>query len=84
MKFIKALFVSTLFFGCGSTSDMNSDQKTENYSYSFSETFNLVECKTGEQKFASKKSYCTGLKNDELNNYCAKESRDRAYNRTCL
>lgn len=50
---------------------------------SFTYHFQSTGCTTGQQKFVSKKAYCDGLLNDELNANCAREMRAEMYNRMC-
>lgn len=50
---------------------------------SYSYEYNDHGCKTGKQTFASQDEYCKGLMDDELNNNCARESREGTYNQKC-
>lgn len=52
-------------------------------SYHYSENHNGNACTTGCQIFYSTASYCSGLKNDALNNDCAKSSRDESFEQLC-
>jgi len=53
--------------------------QSDNYTYTYSESINGVECTTGERKYDSKEDYCAGLKDEKLNNGCAKETRKQSF-----
>lgn len=59
--------------------DNSHDGKDESYTYQYS--FNG--CSTGKHSFDSKKKYCDGLLDDDLNNYCALETRESSYKLKC-
>jgi uncharacterized lipoprotein YehR (DUF1307 family) len=42
--------------------------------------FNENGCDTGEQKSASKDEYCSKLRDDSLNKFCAKSLREKEFN----
>lgn len=46
-------------------------------------TIKVNGCSTGQQTFCSKTAYCAGLKDDVLNNGCAKSEREERYNKQC-
>lgn len=50
---------------------------------SYTYEYNDQGCKTGKQTFATKDEYCRGLMDDELNNYCARSSRETTFNEQC-
>jgi hypothetical protein len=52
--------------------------------YVFSENINGQACTTGCQLFSSQSSYCSGLKSDQLNNNCAKASREKSFQDSCV
>lgn len=79
---MKRLIFAGLTFtltACGLSVDHKDEKKDENYSYEFEENG----CKTGKQEFSSKADYCSGLKNDGLNNGCAASLRQKAYETDC-
>jgi hypothetical protein len=49
---------------------------TEQYNYELTE----IECTTGEQKADTFDQICIALKDDSLNNQCAKEDREILFN----
>ncbi len=61
-----ALAALSFFSACG---------KKEEFKYSL--TYNG--CATGEHEADSKEELCTMLKNDQLNNFCAKNLRKEKY-----
>lgn len=74
---LTALFFSALALtACGSK-----DEDSENTNYKYSYEYNG--CKTEEHTFDGKDAYCAGLKNDELNHYCAYDMRKEAYEKAC-
>lgn len=48
-------------------------------------TYNLTEngCSTGEKTFSSQDSLCEGLRNDALNNHCARGLRYNHFKQEC-
>ena len=75
MKIILLIF-SLFLAACG---DMKNQNKSESYKYSYESNG----CKTGEKTFSSKDAYCDGLKNDESNNFCAKDVRYDQFQAEC-
>jgi hypothetical protein len=67
---VSALVLSALALGCG-----NSDSKN----YDFTENG----CDTQSHTFDSQGSYCAGLESNSLNNGCALDLRQAAYQRDC-
>ena len=61
--------LSTLLLSC------NVDVKEESKSAKYTYKFDVNKCPTGEQNFSSFESYCAGLKNEQLNNGCARTMR---------
>lgn len=49
----------------------------ETHSYNFSDS--AAGCSTGRQTFLTREAYCNGLKDDALNNNCAKTARQNAF-----
>lgn len=50
-------------------------RKKEDLTYRFS----VNGCDTGEQKSTSKDEFCGKLRNDQLNNFCAKDLREKEF-----
>ena len=71
MKILLSFAVLVLLAGCSSGNGGGGNSKSEVYKYDYS----YNGCETGVQKFSSKKAYCDGLLNDELNDYCARDMR---------
>lgn len=71
--------------GCGSTSvgrdGVKNESKDEKQDYTYHFTVNG--CDTGEHHFDSVQAYCSGLKNEALNHYCAAEVRLNAWEQSC-
>lgn len=51
--------------------------------YVMSQNDNGNACTTGCQIFYSGTAYCDGLRNDSLNNNCAKAEREKTYKENC-
>ena len=52
--------------------------------YVYSQTINGQSCTTGCQIFNSVAAACSGLQNEQLNNNCAKDTREQSYHDSCL
>ena len=78
-KLILMTLFSTTFLlaACGN----KEDEEKKNASYKYSYEYNG--CKTEEHSFEGKDAYCAGLKNDELNHFCAWELRKQTYEQEC-
>lgn len=60
--------------GCGSF-----DDESESYSYEY----NVNGCSTGKKTFSQKSAYCSALKDDGANNFCASDVRQKAWESNC-
>ena len=69
-----------LFTACGvHVGPQKVEKNDESYEYHFNENG----CDTGEQKFDDKGDYCNALRNDSLNHYCAKSTRESSWKSHC-
>ncbi|MFZ3230288.1 MAG: hypothetical protein WA160_08790 [Pseudobdellovibrio sp.] len=70
-----------LFTSCmpKSATDAILNQKSSGYTYDLTENG----CPTGEHSFSSLESMCDGLKNDSLNNFCARNLRYSKFQSDC-
>lgn len=87
MKALTVTLFSLFFISCGQqvnpfdgsfqTQSIESESAvTEQYHYELTE----VDCTTGEQSKATFNEICVALKDDNINNQCAKEDREILFN----
>ncbi len=70
--FLKKAFVfviSVAAFRCA----LRRDSKNQELSYSYS--FDVNHCPTGEHRFSTKDEYCSALRDEQLNGGCANQER---------
>jgi len=76
-------FVSALGLGMTTGCSVEAKKESEEYSYEFSQQINFKKCTTSRQTFSSKADYCSGLKDEARNNYCAQDERRKVYSSSC-
>ena len=83
MKLIVLVILSGVFVSCGKpeTTYVVRPASAEEYKYELKSS----SCSTGVQSFATLQQTCEGLKNDQLNNFCAKSEREALFiNHNCV
>jgi hypothetical protein len=71
-QFVKAacvLVILLMSFRCA----LRRDNRNQELSYSYS--FDVNHCPTGEHRFSTKEEYCSALRDDQLNGGCANQER---------
>lgn len=82
MRVTLPLLLLLTFVSCGPKQEetLIKAAEPEKYTYSFFED----ECETGDHEFYYLDDACEALLNDEINNYCAPEKREKLYNSSCV
>lgn len=76
LVFCLILITADLFF---TSCNIKPEDLVENFSYQYSEAF----CETGYHSFNTLNAYCEALRNDVLNNGCARAQRQDAFYNRC-
>ena len=83
---MRKLVILTLMFLASSCSKETLSKLTNgnnNNAQTLSYTLTENGCSTGEQYFSTQDDMCDGLKNDSLNNYCARNLRYQKFQNDC-
>jgi hypothetical protein len=75
-----AMVFAVCLAACSGSDSNKSSNSSESYSYDIT----LNNCPTGKHTFSSKEALCKGLKDDTLNDHCAREVRRQEFSaRSC-
>lgn len=82
MKSIIKISILLTFISCGKQQEdtLIKPAEPEKYTYSFFGDG----CQTGDHEYYYLDDACEALLNDEINNYCATEKREKLYNASCV
>lgn len=80
MKTVLLILAISTLVSCGDSSDGLVEAGSNNETQKLSYQINVNGCDTGKHTFSSEAEYCAGLRNDELNNFCATSVRRERYN----
>lgn len=75
-SFFLGLVILSIFSACDI---LNKAANEEAFTYEYTENG----CNTGKHSFANLDAYCSALQNNSLNNNCAVNSRQSAFNQKC-